>query len=287
MSSHYTGVFIFLTLGLWSLWSSAQVTPSQVLIPEIIDLPNNDILPQQINERYSSEQIGASLVTRLHAIKESDANENAPVFDFWNNSVIEMAFSESYISAIQQNCFLNQHQIDHGRGSAYTRQRVSLEDRLIHAQLGDADEVRPKYAFLALKGDTRFRGTLETNGYHGNIIAVLKDEIKRRATFTPTDSFRGHDIHTFYFRPKWTPRFPANDYWEAQIWGKLCFKDVDHFIVDCFEDISGTDANGNFTGHVSSKGLKELFATGIPTYRCGSPNPSGTGFVEGTKMSLP
>jgi hypothetical protein len=110
---------------------------------------------------------------------------------------------------------------------------------------------------------------------YGNVIAVFKDEVKNRTTFTPVDSLNGNyglddrigagrvQAYTFKYRsntplPKTPdPTDDRLDYWEAQVWGKLSVRDVSYFLVSC----PGDEA-------IADDAFESLKSTGVPIYQC-------------------
>ncbi len=252
----------------------------QHLIPEIMALKDNEIVPASVYKKYSSKLIGASIVARKHDSDESAANVADPVYDFRKDSKIQMAFNEAYIESIAKGCFLNQHQAGHTNGTNNHNMRANAEDIIAGVKLeaayvddpnSPADKVRPKYAGFGLtKKEPGFNDNLSSISGYGNVVAVFKDSIKDRTTFSAEDSL-GYSAQTFTLdlREKGMNLQGQNSgsYWEAQIWGELCMSDVDHFIVNCL-------------GGVSEAAIAQLKELKIPVYQCAGLAPGGA-FQEG------
>ena len=237
---------------------------SRPLIPYFLNLRDGDWLPDHVIEPYDSRIVAASLVRRLE--KEENALAQNPDYDYYQDSKIQMAFWERLIEPIANGCFKNQHQT-HTSGGMYDGYgRASLENRMIRVKLepsyNDApanpvDNIRPKYAYLGLQKPkpsliTRF------DPIYGNIIAVFKDEVKDRTTFTPGDSLvvDASETRTLHYRSTIPLQLQAV-YWEAQVWGELCVRDVDYFLVNC-RNLSD----------VSTGAIERLKALHKPIYKC-------------------
>jgi hypothetical protein len=151
--------------------------------------------------------------------------------------------------------------------------------RLEYSYQGGMDnpinQVRPKYAFLAFQRDTNGQQNEHLDRVYGNVVAVFKNEVKDRTTFTPVDSLNGNfdasgnlgsgkvPAYTFKYRANAPlskipdPTDANTDYWEAQVWGKLGVRDVSYFLVGCPGDEAiGKDA------------FESLKSTGVPIYQC-------------------
>jgi hypothetical protein len=212
--------------------------------------------------------LGQQLAWQKHLTQEAGEDEVNPVYDFYSDTEIQMEFSSHVIAKIKKNCFLNLHQLGSSGAVNNPIIRTEVEDTIAGYRLGKADELRPKYAYLALKKPLAgFSGAQIRAGAHGNAVAVFKDQVKARSTFTPFDSFSIQEAfdtpsfaHSFYYRPK-ELNFKASrftyGYWEAQVWGKLCIEeDVEHFLINC----GGAP--------VKPEELGEMLGTGKPVYDC-------------------
>ena len=102
-------------------------------------------------------------------------------------------------------------------------------------------------------------GLTMIHGGYGDVFAKLKDEVKKRSTWTSGDSLGQADtpesIHTFFLKTSNVISVPDHSYFEAQIWGELCLEDVDYMLVGCHDPID-------------PERLEALRKTKIPIYSC-------------------
>lgn len=253
------------------------------LVPEILNLQNGDTVPQEIYKKYSPNLIAASLVQRLHNTKETKANSENPNYDFQAHTLLQLKFNDKYVNSIKQSCFLNQHQVNHSDGLLNQNRRANIEDSLIGIDLENSykggtsnlvNTVRPKYGFLGFEKDTNGQQRNRFSRQYGNIVAVLKNEVKDRTTFTQVDSLDGNmnsdgdvvygniQAYSFKYRsrsvlPRIKDPVADEDYWEVQVWGTLCMSDVDYFLINCPGD-----------NKVSQNSLTTLKSIGLPVYKC-------------------
>ncbi len=257
----------------------------------IVSMKSADILPETMVRADNTQFIGQSLARRIFERyeKESQAHPNQIPFSFYQNSQIQLAFSASIIKSIQKYGFLNQHQIPSTTGFYNPKMRAELEDNIADLQLENSytqdrssplQLLRPKYAYLALKEPLRnFKP--EVNSRHGNVFAVLKDEVKARSTLSPMDSFYleqlpsealNHIRATFYSHsvsPDFIKYAVHKGYWEVQIWGALTFHDVDYFLVNCGTETLTKDELKIILAAADSEKPK------IPVFSCGMNYPGG------------
>lgn len=281
-----SGVECLRSTGVLASTSTAMIDGTLYhLIPEIMSLPDNATVPADVYTKYSPDLIAASLVARLHNADESKDNAEHPVYDYKADTMIQMKFNASNIGPIKKtDGFLNQHQIDHSDGDLEPGRRAEIENTLIRMRLesnyktgikNPVNDVRPKYSFLTFQKDTNGQQRGHFSRQYGNVVAVFKDEIKDRATFTAVDSLDGDmdsngnivygrvAAHTFDYRSTQRlnkipdPNQDGGDYWEAQMWGNVSLHDVNYFLIDCPGDAP-----------VQAASLTQLKATGIPIYKC-------------------
>lgn len=218
----------------------------------ILSLPPGAPMPPAV---YSTNTriVGELLVQRLAAIKQKATECIQCEFDPMVDTKIHLYFPSKNIPLVYKNGFLNLHQIS-GKG------RSTIEDELIGLNLGPSDvsgRLRPKYAFLlTTKRPVLGSQNLGTAWQYGRITAVLKDQVKRRATWTNADSMvgrlYGHETYTFMNPISTPPPLLGETYYEAQIWGELGASDIDYFMVPA---------------NVSAKSLSDLKVFGLPVYR--------------------
>jgi hypothetical protein len=192
----------------------------------------------------NTKVIATSLISKLK--KESKGNTGAPTYDFQSETSIMIQFKDEYIKSIQRNCFLNQHQTRHSAGGFGPQQRAEIEDHLLGLKLeqtyrrgkrNPVNELRPKYAYVMIHNPNEYIEQSLVIPQYGNVFAIFKQDIKNRSSFTSGDSLeefiRGNQQKALNFgrHEITTPR--GFLYWEAQIWGKTCFDDVEYFLVNC------------------------------------------------------
>ncbi len=249
------------------------------LLSEILALQDGAAIPFELYQKYDSRVIGASIVARIQKRNDS-APAQKPDYDFWKDTQIQMAFEEKYFDSIQKNCFLNQHQVGTSKGILNPKHRARQESSMAGLELetpyqpdreNPVHRVRPKYAFLGIQSPRSAMSQSLINQY-GNVIAVFKDEVKSRSTFTPGDSLEiGAEItdtHSFHFRSD-QALAQRHRYYETQIWGEVCLQDVAHFLVGCDSDRP-----------VTPETRKKLQATGIPVHKCVVTDANKDGFPE-------
>jgi hypothetical protein len=214
------------------------------LIPEIVNLPAGGGVPQGVYTAYDTRSIGESIVEHVHRIKEHARRTPQPKYDFMRDSELQLYFQSSLIESVLSGGFLNQHVTGTSRMTLDPSLRANAEDQLAQLSIANGrwgkdlpeNWVRPKYAILELNAD-RDLG-VRTAGYsgssYGEVIAVLKDEVKYRSTWTPEDSLniRQGAGNTFFARdPEFVKIGDSTHYYEAQIWGELDLRDVKEFRV--------------------------------------------------------
>jgi len=245
-----------------SIQSVGQVAGKPVLIPEVMSLPLGAVIPNEVYKKYDSRSIGASIVARLHQLKEvpTDAPLGQPIaYDFYRHSEIHLYFPQSAIRDVLSSGFLNQHQTYNTSAGVFDPQRRgSIEELMTRLKLVKnyksgkkeaANAVRPKYAIFDLNlpqvigtptvNSTEFKIRTMDAGFYGDVIAVLKTEVKDRTTWTPTDSFSAPEkVQTLFVRPTEMiaegvlfKRSIYTDYYEAQIWGALDLNDIQEFRI--------------------------------------------------------
>jgi hypothetical protein len=214
--------------------------------------------------------VAASLVARLHNEHEKKANAAKAAYDYQLNGIIEMAFDDKYIDAINKNGFLNQHQVANSNGGHNPQLRANAEDKMLRVLLeptyvdgGDniVNTIRPKYSYLGFKIKTYSNQTLYFTPSYGNVVAVLNDEVKDRSTFTPDDSLgfghNGEKNYTFEYRSRHPIDDPPGAYWETQTWGTITTSDVQYFLIGC-----------PGARRLNDSSVEKLKAIGLPIYQC-------------------
>ncbi|MGZ3695838.1 MAG: hypothetical protein ACXWQO_17235 [Bdellovibrionota bacterium] len=261
------------------------------LVPEIMNLAKNETVPIDVYEKYDSRLIGATLVYKIFRDQESQTaakektKSSEKDFNYLENSELQIGFKMEDFDAIYENGFLNQHQLHKSFACLCPGKRSRVEDALAGRPLANGDtpptpgqvekinEVRPKYSYfspVANKADMDHMNHTY-RAIYGEVLAVLKPQVKDRATFTNQDSldtyFKGAD-HPYRHTPRGAKKLlEGEDSWEAQIWGDLKIKDdVNYFLWDCFKGKTDTE---NPAGS-----LDKLKATGKPVYQCEKDEPT-------------
>ncbi len=243
-------------------------------VPEILSLPQDAVVPHAIYGKYSVDAIATALVQRLHRLVDG-RTDGAPFFDFMGKTKITIAFDSKNLNSIMTGCFKNQHQTGTSRGMLAQATRASVEDHLLKLRLEDSyqsspasipNQIRPKYSYLSFQD---FKAGMDSNTYldrYGNTVALIKDEVKERSTFTPDDSLvvddgtEGNTVRTFFLLEK-PPLGNEERYWEVQIWGTLCSQHVEAWLVNC-------PTSGTKKLQTPASAIAELKATGIPVHQC-------------------
>lgn len=250
------------------LTAAATSAEPALLIPEIQNLPSGGEVPSSVYARYDSRTIGENIAYRIHKNYE-EGKAPAPFavpIDIMNSTSITLRFHAALISAIFASGFLNQHQTGTSRGSLSPDWRANAETVLSDLRLeggynptisSPVHHVRPKYSWMSIYSGASVGAKSMDASQYGEIIAVLKEEVKLRSTFTFTDSLspakaenyagtkRRAMQSTFYGD---SVAHSSGYYLEAQIWGELDISDIAYFAV-----LGGTSAG--VINQLASSGL--------------------------------
>lgn len=235
----------------------------QIILPEIFDLnPKGEISSADFKD-YNSKDIARTLIQKIHRERENDRNISKPDYDFLKDTRIAIQFNLGNLDSILRKGFLNQYETKASNGSYDPSKRRWLENSFLGMDLKAEerlDHFRPKYAYVLLDKYRKKMGPVRLIGEYGDVVAVLKQSVKYRSTFTVGDSLDikadSRDVRTFYFKSKKVLELEASLYFEAQIWGTLDFRDVYYLLVGCFDPV------------VDSSVVNALKATGKPVYQC-------------------
>lgn len=264
---------------------SAETKP--ICAPEVTDVLNSHTrtlaknILKSIPEKNSRE-IGRGLVDKLvERNKTSKPTTNA--YDFYRDTDIQMAFSDKHFDSIRRGCFKNQFQTNSSNGFASKSKRQKAEEVLIGETINNDPKalvnpkdkshlIRPKYAYLVPTKPMQDVSPLSYSESYGNIYAVMKSEVKDRSTFTAQDSLKvieaANPLNTKADYKEL--RKGKKDYWEAQIWGEVCFNDVAYFIINCPEkiDYSADTTKIKNYNRIADETFNKMKETGIPVYQC-------------------
>ena len=219
-----------------SIVNSASAGPT---LDDIVNrLPVGSSLPESIYSHYSVNEIAESLV-RMKSVREGRGAVAA-----LNEFSIALIFHERDLEDIGSHGFRNLFQTGKSSGSTDFKAREIAEDEGIGLKLGMSSAgvaVRPKYALANPNFTERTSDGLEgafgpALRQYGSVVAVLKDDVKRRATWTNGDTLaatsggRPHSWNPFTVSASATAN-AVDFYYEAQVLGSVTLDDVDHFIV--------------------------------------------------------
>lgn len=286
LGNNYLKPYLLLFSILLSNTSIAKTDICAPKVPEILPTKSHALINRVLYgivpaQETDSRIIGKELVTRLVEKNKSLGNKN--LYDFYKDTEIQMSFSDKNFDSIRRSCFRNQFQTKSSKGFASRTKRQKAETTLIGMSIDDRPKVlvnpadkshhiRPKYAYLVPTKAMDDVSPLTYSESYGNVYAVMKNEVKDRSTFTAQDSLKD----TKEALPLKTKddykeiRKNKKDYWEAQIWGQVCFSDVAYFMVNCPEKLdtsSDTTKLKNYN-RVTDEVFNKMKETGIPVYQC-------------------
>ena len=254
-------------------------------------VPDSVLLDSRTDRRLLAEQLVRKLAPNNRRIAASGPGTFVPERD----TDIMLFFQDDSLDFILEKGFLNYHQAGTTRGDSTLSHRGEVENMLIGrtienkgynsfvrerilkaAEAGEPEAkrkavgrdarsespfhfLRPKYGYLVIRNREIDIGNVVFRSQYGTTGALLKPAVKRRATWTPTDSLAAteRDVYTFGSEPVRAKAYGdayAKYYFESQIWGDLDISDVEAWLVPA-----------NFSA--SSPFLKKLRATGIPVRR--------------------
>jgi hypothetical protein len=257
------------------------------ILPEILNLQDGQVISKKIIHDNDSRSVGLSIVARIDTIEAKRKPDTKNLYDFYNDSVIQMAFFDKIFDSIRRGCFKNQFQTGRSNASFDPEFRVKTEKDLAGIGItSDKDpkslshHVRPKYAYFVPTKEMRGVRPNEYRRSYGNIYASFKNSIKDRTTFSEGDSIE-FNLKARSLKRKADYKAVRRDlieYWEAQIWGDVCFSDVEYFLVDC-----------PFTPPapaISEATLVKMKETGIPVYQCGKEKRGDNEIFVKTKILI-
>ena len=291
-----------MTLALFFLAFSALGT--EEICPEAIK-PNTAksittrakrLTPKIIRDN-STRHIGELIAQRHHRLFEieDEALMTSAGFDYMSKDVkIAMAIGDQELFTMLRSedpRFLNIHDTNQTNGHSTPRQRTEVEDRLLHLELGDNPEIRPKSAYLFLGdklGDLDLGQTNVRAGY-GEYFAVAKNQVKRRSLFARHDSFAASRLYSFNIKPE-TPLSATPDmhmqysaYFEALVFGRFSQPDIDYWMV-----LMDNEEIREVLGENLDTTLMRLLKTSARVYQGKRINYNGrTEIKRGRKLKLP
>lgn len=275
---------IILSIFASNILNAAEVacapTTKEPLDKRTRDLVDN-VLFKSLRDK-DSRVVGLALVEGLkEKTKVPKPSKNA--YDFYKDTEIQLAFSDKHFESIRRDCFKNQFQTNSSKGFASKSKRQKAETTLIGFNIDDDPKVltntndkthniRPKYAYLIPTKPMEDVTPLSYSESYGNVYAVMKSSVKDRSTFTAQDSLKViEQAIPLNTRADYKEiRKNKKDYWEAQIWGEVCFSDVAYFIVNCPEKIDNSNDTSKIKKYnqISDDAFTKMKETGIPVYQC-------------------
>lgn len=256
--NYFAGVLIVLTLG---CQSSAYANN---------EISTNNILSKDFVSATDTRTVGENLANHVFNKNDTESAKGEVEYDFLKKSELLLIFRSEHLNSILSNGFLNIHDT---QVSSLTfpivleelpEQRAKHEDTLLGLKIEPSyifkagnpkNKIRPKYALLQLTEPIELGKWQTTGSMYGDLIAVLKPETKRRATWTYGDSLANKKLRpSSFYRKSIQPQVSLGNqnYMEAQIWGELDIRDVSHFLVD--------------SATVSDETFERLKSTGLPIY---------------------
>lgn len=240
-----------------------------------------------------AEAAATKLISRFSGNNRKIERVGQNSFRPYSDTDLMLFFRAENAQSIVTNGFLNIHQTGFTNGDSTPTSRAQLEDFLLgmpiepggygsnvrqvllqEVQAGKLqgariaarkrelnmqssyNRLRPKSAYLVIRDRTVEIGNTVFRNQYGHYGAVLKDSVKPRSTWTPTDSLAASPDSVFVFsdRPVSVRAHGDKDikyYFEGQIWGPLDVSHVKYWIVP-----KGTS--------LRSEAYRLLKATGIP-----------------------
>jgi len=288
----------------WRGESCLKSHPGDIL-PEITGLDSGAVLPIQLLRSEYLEKVAISLNYRFFQRYERPKITNEDVlkqgYDLWMNANPQLNFDARYLESTIVSGFLNQHQT--GSSSVFyapeIRERIenSLADVLLEPtyttdRKAVVHELRPKYAYGTFKSFHPGLTTYLPRGGYGNVLAVFKDEVKKRISLTSGDSLNmglgstnfwydpttgtsfkldqtanGRRISLYYLKKDFNFPKRTGNYYEMQIFGPLKIEHVAYFLVNCPDFAPEGDA--------IIEVLRNAGIT-IPVYQCTRPDDPRT-----------
>ncbi|MDG0816480.1 hypothetical protein [Bdellovibrio svalbardensis] len=237
----------------------------------INEISARDILSKEFLTETDTRTVGEGLANYIFNANDKGSTAGEVEYDFLKKSELLIIFRSEHLEPILREGFLNIHDTQVSSLGyplfleELPRQRAKHEDALLGLKIersyklkpgNPINKIRPKYALLQLTDSVEL-GKWQTSGsMYGDIIAVLKPETKRRATWTYADTLANKKLRPSSFnRKSIQPQTSGSNqcYLEAQIWGELDIKDVSHFLVDA--------------ATMSNQTLELLKSTGLPIYQ--------------------
>lgn len=194
------------------------------------------VSPEEMR-KYDSRTLGELLVQRLRA--ECDVPRGTPETSngIDADSEVIMMVPSQVLQGIAEYGFQNQHMTQTTGGCPCRDQRFNIEQQLSLLRIPYSHQGRallPKYSAFNVRRDDF--GKFDVPLHYGDVAMVFKDKVKRRTTWTYSDSLgMGLNFEHFAGIPRSTKAIPngqkCEGYCEAQIWGELDLTDVEYLMI--------------------------------------------------------
>jgi hypothetical protein len=279
-------IFCFSAGGTFASQAIAASPCSSLFSPsndqEIEKSLERDGVSDGVVQKFGSRSVGEFLARKVlyrkkFPLNKRDRERGESLFQAIQKQPVILRFHSEDVKSVLELGFLNQFQVPYSKGGRFDRKlrheqimeitgtkfqnpSVAVENKRGTPSLENSvDEVRPKYGMLLpnhLLSDPRENvrdpkwgiNLWDPAGNYGDVIAVLKDEVKRQSTFTFGDTVTGavdlkkavfsffDDAHgtegKFVGNPESSNRIlPQARYIEVQVWGRLDVTDVEEFWV--------------------------------------------------------
>lgn len=252
-------------------FQSVRISTTYRLHEEIYKIPEGGALSKSMIQKSTPEEIGYNLARRLDKNNQRIKALGKTGFNPLKDSDLMMFFREENFTSISEKGFLNYHQVGFTRGDSTLGNRALHEDYILRLSIeakgydsfireklmdlynkGQMDKkpivlrearlkspynrIRAKYSYMVIRDLEMDIGDIVFRNQYGNYAALLKEEVKFRSTWTPTDSLAASpkDIFTFQDERVDIKAYSSQDikyYFEAQIWGDVALKDVQAWLV--------------------------------------------------------
>lgn len=247
--------------------------PTRIIPDDQIELSVKEkSLPSKFFQEYTPTEIANSIIPRM-AKRAPIAKRGgwSPIDD----AEIVLFFHAQNFERILKSGFLNMHQTGITSGDSTPSHRGQIEELLLGLQieaegyghfaraalaqelaksdpsfdigkrkkffrnqskLSPFNRFRPKSAYLIVPNLDINVGDVVFKNHYGEIGALFKGSIKKRSTWTPTDSLIAHPSQFYLFtdskvKSKARSTIWARYYFEAQIWGDLSLEDVEAWAI--------------------------------------------------------
>ena len=232
--------------------SSANKDQPNELIETLIALPiNSKQLDPSFLKDYDSRLVAASLLERNRRFQQRWTPQTPVSSDFPTDKDVEILslVPAANVKSLLKNGQLNLHQTKHTRGAFQLSRRAELEDLMLGIVLEDKynasptspiHNLRPKYGLVNFLKPCGVKINPQQHLLdYGDILVVYRDEVKRRATYTYSDSLSGYFVTVDGpSKPRMLCDLTAPvdksrvlTYVEAQVWGAIDLADIAEFRI--------------------------------------------------------